>query len=875
MIAVCTFATDDFRGSAEVLRHTALDAGGADAAFVYTEADIAAFFAEHPGLLPGSRGHGWWAWKPWCILETLRRVGPGDVVVYVDAGATVERPLAGWAGAAEHVLLFRLGGHVLDDRTNATWTKPELFAAMGRDSDEVRGAVQVNAGVQVYRNTPEAVAFAREYLAWCVRRHVVDDSTAFAGTFRDHRHDQSVLSVLAVGHPAVGIARDPTQYGLGEPPGPVAVPDGALLDHHRRRLRPARVAVVTATAGGPHLAACAASVQAQDLPNVEHHVVIDGPEHEAAARAQLAPFANRKPLRVTVLPYNVGAGGWCGHRVYGAWPWLVDADYVAFLDDDNTFDPGHLSGLLRAAVDAAGAAEDGVAWAHSLRRIVDGEGRDVCVDACESLGGIAPTVCGPGDRLVDTSCYLLDRELALAASPAWNARFRDPARPNPDRALARALLDVPHGVVRRHSVAYRAGSTADSVSPEFFLRGNAARALDFSRPDLYVFHFSPRATTDALAAVRDLAAGTAGRSRALDEWQMTLLRGLAGRWNLLDGYACSGFVPGQAEPAPGGHLPRGAAVLVTLCQPEQAPWGLLAQRADCWRIVYTLESPNVRHAGQWDPTLLARHFDCILTYARFLLEHPATAAKALWCPHNAHHLDLGSPGAGGDPRDARPADPLDLAQLRRNRGPGTGSCVMVLENRALAGEYTIPGTGGPGAELTLEALDPLRELLVRDLDDVTVYGLGWDAAAAANPGLKLGHALHRSRDPRHAVDIAQDHDFVVIAENCDVEWYASEKLYDALMAGAVPLYYGNVPPQLGVPEGPEEGVYLDLKRFLAGTPRAGWSRALRDFLRGLSPDDVREWKARVEAMRADVLSKVGTGAFAAAVEAALARRGRA
>lgn len=861
-VVVCTFATPAYMGSAALLRHTALDVGGADAVKVYEAKDVEPLFAQYPELLAGAtRGYGWWAWKAWCILHALDHVRPNDVVVYCDSTMMVEAPLAPLAEAVEDVLLFRLGGCRAEGYTNERWTKRDAFALMGRTSAAHREAYQLNAAVQAYRNTPAARAFAEEYLRHCVQRQIVDDACALANYpgFREHRHDQSVLSVLAVGCPAVRVGRDPTQWARDDdfkddedPPPPP--PPAPLFNHHRQLRRPARVAVITPTTGGRHLGACVASVQRQELPNVDHYVIVDGPEHEGAVRAALAPHLHRKPIHVVVLPQNVGSDGWNGHRVYGAFPWLIDADFVAYLDDDNEMDPDHLRVLLR---DIAAA---GVPWGYSLRRIIDQDGKEVCPDNCESLGGICPTVlcmnddtsgaATDDDRLIDTSCYLISRDLAIQASPVWNARFRDSSgRPEPDRALARALLSAaPHACVRRHSLRYRVGSTGRSVGADFFLRGNEAYGYDFSgRQDLYVFHFNPRATRQLLALRR-----RRDRSYALDEWQMTLLRGLDAasgggggggeRFNLLDGYAC----------AP--NIPPGARVLACLCRPEEAPLDFLGSRPDLVRVAYTLESPNIRHAAQWSPALLGTCFDAVLTYADFLLREMGPD-RAVFCPHNTHTLDL--------------SDPLDLGQLRENRGAGR-SCVMVLENRAgLAGRYEVPDTS-----VVLECLDPWREALVRDLEDVTVYGQGWDAAARRNPNLKLGHALHRSADPRHAVDIIQGYTFVIIVENCDVEWYASEKLYDALLAGALPLYYGNVPPQLGIPEGAESGLYVDLKKagIVVAAPggQAECSSRLRAFIAGLTDAQIAAWKARVASQRLRVLAQVDTSAFARRAREALA-----
>ena len=582
----------------------------------------------------------------------------------------------------------------------------------------------------------------------------------------------------------------------------------------------------------------------------------------------------------------------------GALPFLVDADYVTFFDEDNEMDPDHLRLLAKAVVGA------GVDWGFSLRRIIDASGNDVCPDNCESLGSLCHTVCAPTDRLIDTSCYLIARDLAIRASPAWNHRHRADDGIEADRELCRVLLGVPHACSRRHSLRYRAGSADTSVTADFFARGNERFGYDFAaHPDLYVFHFAPEVTAAYLATRR-----RTDRSYALDEWQMTLLRGLdasrgasrgasrdgAGqRYNLLDGYAC----------AP--HIPRGATCLVTMCMPEDVPWKFLESRPDLRRIAYTLESPNIRHAAQWDPVRLAKHFDCVMTvrlpgrsargrwplgsgkkswapkiarhqkrwtglrgsvsdrgraaseaasvppsqYWRALLDDPRV--PTVFCAHNTHHLDLD--------------DPVDRGVLRTNRGTGR-SCAMVLERRDLRGCYKVPNT-----DVALRCLDPLREAFVKDLNEVTVFGTGWDAAAARNPGITVGHTMHRSEDPRTAVDILENYTFALIVENCDAEGYASEKLYDALIAGAIPLYYGSVPAEVYVPEGPDTGVYKDLKP-LVGPPEAvapDASARIRAFLDGLDDDTVAAWKARVEALREGVLRQVDVASFAGAARRAM------
>lgn len=839
---VVSFGSDGWGGSLEALRHSAL-CNGADAFGAYGPADVDGVLRA-AGIDTGGRGYGWWAWKPWVILDALNKADDGDVVVYCDAGTLVESSLRPLAERVATALVPKLGGWSRNDYVNRRWTKRSALERLD-PSGSTWDAVQVNAAFQVYRAGAAARAFVGEYLRRCLDPGIVDDSLAgpddLAGCV-DHRHDQSVLGVLSeLARGTVEFMKDPTQFAV-DPPHPQETHDfGTVVHHHRRKLNIPRVAVVTATIGSPHLGECLRSVQATDLPGVEHWVVIDGSQHapavEAAVRAAVgdgSPRTTAVPTVVTTLPRNTGAGGWCGHRVYGAVPWLVDADYVAFLDEDNFVDPSHYRDLLKACVSA------GASWGHSLRRIVGPDGAPVCDDNCESLGGISHTVDGPGHYLVDTSCYMLKRELAISASPVWNARFRDPdpAKPNPDRTLCKVLLaNAPHAVSRKHSVAYRVGSTDRSVRANYFLAGNRARCHDFAKfEDAYVFHFSKTATQRFLRLLaEDCAPAAPPVSRALDEWQMTLWRGLShthgGQYNLINGFAnCP-------------NLPAGATCLVALCNPADLPLDLFAARHDLKKLVYTLESPNARHAAQWDVGFLSRHFTMALTYYQPLLDDPRM--RTAFAPHNCHH---------GDMDDA--ADRAAL--LRANRGTGR-SCVMVLERRPqlFHAEYAVNGA-------PMRSLDHLREDLVLGLRDVTVFGLGWDQVADGTR-VKLGGCVHRSQDPRHAVDILQDFTFAVIAENCEAEGYASEKLYDALSAGAIPLYYGCVPRQLraAIPEGPQ-GVYIDLRERGITT-----SRQLQRLVDELSDGDIEAMKRRIVDTREDVLRLVGVRAFATVAHEAI------
>jgi glycosyltransferase involved in cell wall biosynthesis len=230
------------------------------------------------------------------------------------------------------------------------------------------------------------------------------------------------------------------------------------------------VSIITPTTGNPLLADALASVRKQTYQPIQHVVFLEGQQAAERARLLLAGY----DVDLVALPYATGANGFNGHRVYGASAYLAKGDYLCFLDEDNWFDPDHVEALVETV-------RKGNHWAFSLRKIVDRDGQFICRDDCESLGKW-PSVLDPNDYFVDVGCFFLPRGLALQVSPLWYRRFRQPGVMEVDRAITAPLRSAPNlkfDTSGRYSLNYRAGSTANSVKPEFFLRGNEAMKQRF------------------------------------------------------------------------------------------------------------------------------------------------------------------------------------------------------------------------------------------------------------------------------------------------------------------------------------------------------------------------------------------------------------
>jgi glycosyltransferase involved in cell wall biosynthesis len=789
----------------EILRHSALEYGGFDHVILYTPEKIHDIFDTFPDLLR-MRGCGYWIWKAPIILKTFQHMQDGDVVMYADSTMLFESNITDcFKNLKKDINLFRLGEAELKQYINSRYTKRDTFHRMDCDSEEYHKAYQVNAAIQVYVKSRTSETFLKDYMKYCADIQCINDASILENHpgFVTHRHDQSVLTNLSVLYgDFVGLSRDITQYGVNDKhPEEHPVLFGECMNHHRVIYGPiVKTMVITPTLGDSgHLERCIESVQKQTLPCVEHMIVVDSPANEARVRQVVARFTHRKPIHVIVLPYNTGYDWYNGHRIYAAMPALCESDYVAYLDDDNWVSPDHYLDMMQSI------QSSGSDWCYSLRTIVDRDsGRFLCNDLCESLGDMY--ISAVNDIFIDTSAYLLKKEIAIALGPIWHAQGEV------DRKVARYILDhyTNHTRVTKHSLHYAVQQgRSKSVSPQFFLENNKKYPYDYeNKNNLYTYHFLPDKTAQAIVTIQD-----ASRSYVFDEWCQSLLRGLAKKYNIFNAYRVE-------------KIPPGATVLVNLCFLEAIPHHVL-QRKDIRRIAYTLESPNIRHQAQWDSVWLRNHFDHILTYWTPLLKDPSFAT---FYPHNTHHMDFNNP--------------LDMQYL--GESPNTKSMCMVLERRDLRGTYSIHGQ-------QLECLDYLREEVVQALA-IDVYGRGWETYKD-HPSIKPRRTEGRMVDNLKTVDIIKQYTFNVIIENCTADGYVSEKIYDTFIAGAIPVYYGNNNVHVDIPK----DMYIDLRQFQT-------SKDLRTYIDAMTNDQIRAMKQTIAEKRINVLRRVSVQSYADAVD---------
>jgi glycosyltransferase involved in cell wall biosynthesis len=214
--------------------------------------------------------------------------------------------------------------------------------------------------------------------------------------------------------------------------------------------------VIIPTTGAPEVKTAIESVINQTYPTT-CYVVVDGPAFLHETNSILKKYVDS--IIVCYLPFNVGARGFYGHRIYAAFTHLLDTEYVMYLDQDNWMDPDH----VQTCIDTI--KQNNLDWCHSLRKIYDKDGQYVCRDDCESLGKWKTY---HGMNHVDTNTYCIKTEIAVKLAQAWHGGWGQ------DRVFLSAMSQhFPNfDCSGKYTLNYRVDGGGGSVTADFFTNGN-------------------------------------------------------------------------------------------------------------------------------------------------------------------------------------------------------------------------------------------------------------------------------------------------------------------------------------------------------------------------------------------------------------------
>lgn len=168
------------------------------------------FLNNHLSFMNSTRGFGYWIWKSQVILQTFEKMNNNDILLYADAGCKINKE--GKQRFQEYIdllngspfdnLSFELSYDLSNSKTpnsypEKMYTKGDLLNLFSID----KNSPQLGATSFFIKKTEFTTKLVQEWLSLSIQNnyHLIDDTPSSIQNepeFKQHRHDQSLWSIL-------------------------------------------------------------------------------------------------------------------------------------------------------------------------------------------------------------------------------------------------------------------------------------------------------------------------------------------------------------------------------------------------------------------------------------------------------------------------------------------------------------------------------------------------------------------------------------------------------------------------------------------------------------------------------------------------------
>jgi hypothetical protein len=196
-----------------------------DKTLLFTDIDLRKddlFWKTHGAFVKSNpKGYGYWIWKPYLILKLLEKMYEGDVLVYADSGCEIHVQNT---SLLEDVVRktkkdFIVGSTIATERN---WTKKDLLLHMNMMTIDAMFSPQRQGTALSILKNERTTNLVKEWYEIASHYPFLDDSPGLHKNFHffmEHRHDQSIFSLLTKKHnlyskfsldKAIGLLRNKT-----------------------------------------------------------------------------------------------------------------------------------------------------------------------------------------------------------------------------------------------------------------------------------------------------------------------------------------------------------------------------------------------------------------------------------------------------------------------------------------------------------------------------------------------------------------------------------------------------------------------------------------------------------------------------------------
>lgn len=200
-----SYGNDVFINAKERIKNQALEFGF-DQVNIFGPSDLSDEFKEKTKTaLNNFKGGGYWIWKTYCLKKIMDEADLNDIIVYCDAGCSVNKN--GKEKFDEYIKMLKSSDtpilsheFLFSFYKNCQYTKKDVFDFFNITKEhEIYNKRQLISTVIIMIKTEYTIKLINEYYDIAINNPNLFTDTYITPNypeFIDHRHDQSIFSIL-------------------------------------------------------------------------------------------------------------------------------------------------------------------------------------------------------------------------------------------------------------------------------------------------------------------------------------------------------------------------------------------------------------------------------------------------------------------------------------------------------------------------------------------------------------------------------------------------------------------------------------------------------------------------------------------------------
>tara|TARA_B110000971_G_C20024472_1_gene508065 strand:+ start:118 stop:831 length:714 start_codon:yes stop_codon:yes gene_type:complete len=222
MIHLITYGDEKYNNTKKRLYNEALNTRWFDSITLYNQHDLNNNFKKRfKRILEESRGGGYWIWKPYVIKKKLDEINDGDVLIYLDAGCSINSN--GKQRLDEYVNMLKTSNSgvisfQMHQHLEKVWTTKEIFNSFNIDiNDNIANTGQIIGGIVVLIKNANSVKLVNMWNNTLINNPLLftDYYKNQYPYFNENRHDQSIFSIIRKLHNPI-LLEDETSFQFGD-----------------------------------------------------------------------------------------------------------------------------------------------------------------------------------------------------------------------------------------------------------------------------------------------------------------------------------------------------------------------------------------------------------------------------------------------------------------------------------------------------------------------------------------------------------------------------------------------------------------------------------------------------------------------------------